>query len=259
MPSGGASLGVNLRHDAKIMTGPNSAAPSPADAADQAAYYAAALHALRFVEARSPTNRRFGAEADARWGAFRGNLTTADRIDLLLRDADAEWPAAFGARNVFALRAAAEDEAFGAEWSPLDPVDAEELWRRILADPAPADVQEALATAAADRGLRLAPLSVGAIGAAEKLIVAGPSALAATAIAFASGSDLDWADQVVCVATPSSHRQLAALAAALLNTSKPTLLATPSRAAKISSGRRLVVSGDATTEDAAWARAHANG
>ncbi len=29
------------------------------------------------------------------------HLTTADRLDILLRDADAHWPASFGARNVF--------------------------------------------------------------------------------------------------------------------------------------------------------------
>lgn len=73
------------------------------------AYYRGALTGLRHVEARQPTGRRFGAEADARWASFRGDLTTADRIDLLIRDADAQWPGAFGARSVFARRAVAED------------------------------------------------------------------------------------------------------------------------------------------------------
>jgi hypothetical protein len=48
--------------------------------ADRAAYYRAALCCLRFIEQRRPTGRRFGAEADARWASFRGELQGADRI-----------------------------------------------------------------------------------------------------------------------------------------------------------------------------------
>ena len=122
---------------------------------DRARYYAAAMAALRFIEQRTPTTRRFGPEADARWSAFKGNLETADRIDVLLRDADAQWPAALGARNVFALRAAAEDEAFGVEWEPLDAVAAEDLWRSVSVEPAPQGVAAALAAVAAGWGLSL--------------------------------------------------------------------------------------------------------
>lgn len=224
--------------------------------AERVHYYEAALRTLAFVERRSPTARRFGAEADARWSALRGNLTTADRIDLLLRDADAQWPASFGARNVFALRAAAEDEAFGAAWSPLDPVDAEALWRRLAATPAPADVSAAMATAATVWGLTLSPVDVGAIQPTEKLIVVGPSALAATVAAFARGDALDWADQVIVVATPAPHRQLAALAGALLHATKPTALhasESPHTARLV--GRRSIVSTDANPADVAWAAA----
>ncbi len=55
-------------------------------------YYGAALVGLLAIEARRPTGRRVGSEADARWQAFRGDLTTANRLDLLIRDADAQWP-----------------------------------------------------------------------------------------------------------------------------------------------------------------------
>ena len=70
-------------------------------------YYEGALWALRFIEARRPTRRRFGAEADATWAAFRGDLGASARIDLLLRDADTQWPGAFGARSVYDLAAVA--------------------------------------------------------------------------------------------------------------------------------------------------------
>lgn len=237
------------------MSSPVQARASQPDESDRARYYAAALRALRFVERRSPTTRRFGSEADARWGAFCGNLTTADRMDLLLRDADAHWPAAFGARNVFALRSAAEDEAFGAEWLPLDPIDAEELWRKVMAEAPPEGVHEALITAAACWDLKLDAVVIGAITPTDKLLVAGPSAVAAVVTAFAAGSDLSFADQVVCVATPPAHRQLAALGAALLNATKPTGLVSPvSGKTAVRAGRRLLVSQDAAPDDAAWAR-----
>ncbi len=71
--------------------------------AERVAYYQAALRCLQFVEKRKPTGRRFGSEADARWASFKGELTTSDRIDLLLRDADTEWLGAIGARTVFGL------------------------------------------------------------------------------------------------------------------------------------------------------------
>ncbi len=100
-------------------------------------FYSAALSSLRYVEHRSPTGRRFGEDADARWRAFRGHLTTADRIDLLLRDADVEFPGAFGPRTTFALRAVAEDEPFGADWAKLSDPDAEALWRKLVRDGAP--------------------------------------------------------------------------------------------------------------------------
>ena len=53
-------------------------------------YVEGALRLLQFVENRRPTGRRFGADADARWASFRGDLETVDRIELMIRDADAE-------------------------------------------------------------------------------------------------------------------------------------------------------------------------
>lgn len=239
------------------MSSPVQAASSQPDGSSRARYYAAALRALRFIERAVPTTRRFGSEADARWAAFCGNLTTADRLDLLLRDADAHFPCAFGARHVFALRAAAEDEAFGAEWLPLDPVDADELWRGVLAEAPPSSVRETLVAAASTWEVTLGAFEVGTIAPTDKLLVVGPSAVAAVIAAFATGSDLDWADQVVCVATPPAHRQLAALGAALLGVTKPAVLASPSAMTPIGRGLRLVASDDAAPDDLSFAEAAA--
>lgn len=228
------------------------------DHADKSAYYASALAGLRFVEHRRPSDRRFGRDADARWNAFKGHLHTIDRIDLMVRDADAQWPRSFGARTVFGFRAVAEDDAFGAEWQPLDPVHAEELWRSTLAQPSPTDVRSALAACANAWQLKLTPTNVGAIGPADKLLVVGPSAVATAVEAFSNASGLDWADQVMVVATPPAHRQLAALAGALLNlTRAPQLFSPKLDPAMKAKGRRLILSPDADAGDAEWARAQA--
>ncbi len=87
-----------------------------------------------------------------------------------------------------------------------------------------------------------------AIGAAERVVVAGPSAIAATIEAFAAATDLDWTEQVTVIATPPAHRQLAALGTALLNATKPTRF----DAAK--NPTKLILSADASPEDAARAR-----
>jgi hypothetical protein len=90
--------------------------PSTIPSAPRATSYLAALRMLRFAEACSPTRRRFGSDAEALWKDFAGGLKTIDRIDTLLRDADTQWPGAFGARSSFGPRALAEHDAFGADW-----------------------------------------------------------------------------------------------------------------------------------------------
>ena len=185
----------------------------------------------------------------------------SDRVDLLLRDADAQWPQAFGARTVFDLQAVAEDEAFGAEWESLDPVAANELWRAPVDAQTPQDLGATLRDAASAWGLTLAPHEVDPIRPADRLVLVGPSAIAATVSAFAQGTDLDWSDQVVCVASPPAHRQLASLAAALLNSGKSTALRSPAGASGAGgaggacAGHRLVHSSDADGADLAAARA----
>ena len=220
-----------------------------------------ALRLLRFVEMRRPTGRRFGADADARWGDFKGDLETVDRIELLIRDADAEWPGAFGARTTYALRSLAEDEPFGAAWEGIDPIEAEDLWRHVVADAPPADAGDALRAIALTWGIALGAAELGEVSATDRLVVAGPSAIAAAVEAFAGGTDLDWAEQVIVVATPPAHRQLAAAAGALLNTKGPTRLFANDEAAgaKVPVGPRLLVSADADPDDHSAARRLAGG
>ena len=220
------------------------------DAGGSSRYYEAALWALRFIEARRPTKRRFGSEADATWAAFRGDLGTSARIDLLLRDADTQWPGAFGARAIYDLAAVAADEAYGAAWVPLEDVDAEELWRRLGAAAAPTSSADALAHVAKAWNLSLVPMDAGSIGPTDKLLVVGPSAIAATIEAFARGTDLDWREQVTVLATPPAHRHLAAVGAAIVNATQATRLinARASRA-EVPAGVRLVASADADPVD----------
>jgi hypothetical protein len=218
--------------------------------ADHGPYTEGALRLLQYVEARRPTGRRFGPDAEARWASFKGDLETVDRIELLLRDADAEWPGAFGARAVYAMQAVAEDEPFGSQWRGLDPVDAEELWRRVRSATPPASPTETLHAIAAAWQLPLSAFALEPVTPTDRLVVAGPSAIVAAIEAFAAGADLDWADQVTVIATPPAHRQLATAATALLNGTKPAPPLLPGETTTPPSrGARLVVSPDAHPAD----------
>jgi len=225
----------------------------------QERYVEGALRLLQFVEQRRPTGRRFGADADARWSDFKGDLRTVDRIELMIRDADAEWPGAFGARTVYALRGVPEDEPFGSSWPEVDPVTAEELWRRLRDAPAPTTTAASLAAIAAVWGLALRPHAVGEVSPTDRLLVAGPSAIAALIETFAAGAALDWADQVTVVATPAAHRQLASSATAILNGARAfTLLSAIEPPSRLPSSIRPVVSDDADARDRDAVRALAS-
>ena len=106
---------------------------------------------------------------------------------------------------------------------------------------------------AAGWDLKLLPFEPGAIAPADRLVVSGPSAIAATVARFAGDHDLDWYDQVICVASPHDHRQLAALAGAAVNATKPTRLfagADPELRTAMAD-RRVLLSDDASPEDRA--------
>lgn len=212
-------------------------------------YVEAALRLLQFVEQRRPTGRRFGADADARWSSFRGDLETVDRVELMIRDADAEWPGGFGARTIYGLAGVPEDEPFGSQWESLDPVAAEDLWRRVKGLPVPETPQAALEAIAAAWGLELEPHEVGDVGPNDKLVVVGPSAIAAAVQAFAAGEALDWADQVVVVASSPAARQLAASGTAILNAARTATILDAHHAHEPIRGARVVASADADPAD----------
>jgi hypothetical protein len=73
--------------------------------------------------------------------------------------------------------------------------------------------------------------------------------------AFAGGRDLDWADQVVCVATAPGQRQIAAVAGGLLNVSKRARIVAAGDTVNVKPGAKLVLSSDAAAADAERARA----
>lgn len=201
---------------------------TPIAATDVRSYYQAALAALRFVEARHPSNRRFGEEADARWRSFRGELTTADRIDLLLRDANAEWPGSFGAQSVFPRITAADDDAFGPDWLEQRgflPTDAESLWRSQSGVVAGLDALLEAWSSAWD--VSLCPLAPHAPMVAGQYVIAGPSAVAAALRDFVARDDSSWADRVVVVAAAPAHRQLAAWGSAVTRSVAKTRVLTP--------------------------------
>lgn len=210
-------------------------------------YYRSALTALRYLDARTG-RRRFGADADARWQAFAGDdptdghrdttrpriLLDADRIDLLLRDANAQWPGAFGARVVFDLSAVAQDDAFGAQWAPL--ADGLALWEQVTRTPLAQDLDELLRQLCAHWELRLAFSPLPAPGPTERWLVHGAETIAAAILAFAASPNAVWHSQVLVVAEPplvadlapqhqrrrALGRHLAALAAGLLGQSAGT-------------------------------------
>lgn len=194
-------------------------------------YYTAAFAGLRFVDQRAG-QRRFGPDADARWGQFAGDLHLADRLDLMVRDADAQWPGAFGARTVFDLPEVAEDDAFGADWPPPDDQDALDLWTDLTRSPPAVDLPPLVRQLFATWDTPFTPLALPELTPTSRWLLFTPDAVGSALLAFAVGRDLAWSDQVVVVAhsplnlrptdpprTPLTRaltRQLAAMAPALL-------------------------------------------
>lgn len=216
-------------------------------------YYQAAISLLRFVEQRTPTERRFGPNAEAAWGAFKGDLKTSDRIQLLIADAHAQWPGSVGPSSVYLMKGVAADDAFGPDWQPLEGTLAEKLWRNMSKREAPSTVRDALHSIAASWEFELKSFVPPDVKPGQSVVVVGPSAVAATIEYFASHPDLNWSRQVTAVATEPSHRQLAASAGVLLNlTDAPAIVCAAAPPEKKAKGQ-LIASDDVTDADRAFA------
>jgi hypothetical protein len=182
-------------------------------------FYRAAHLGLRVLDGRG-ARRRFGREADARWVQFRGDLTDADRFDLLLRDAAGAAPLAFAPREVFDLEGLSHEDPFGVTWAGPPRGLAGNLLRAEL--DAPDDPVAAFDAAAALWEVPLLPLAPDALPRilpSTRLAVGGVSALRSLVAHFAAHrGGLDLADQVTLVADRPVERQLFGLATVFLAT-----------------------------------------
>jgi hypothetical protein len=188
--------------------------------AQREAFYAAAAAGLCALEVREGSSRRFGPDADMRWAAFRGALSDADRLDLLLRDAAVTWGAAFSPAAAFGLFGLAPDDPFGPDWRPIAAQTAHRLMEAPQAPPEPARI-------AALFGIAPQPVQLPALTPSTHLIVAGGAALLAVAQAFQGQGSLSWSHQVLAVAVCPEHRQLAALLAIPAGSTGGTRLVRP--------------------------------
>lgn len=209
-------------------------------------YFRTALAALRFLEAREPTGRRFGEDADVLWRSYATRqMSELDRLELLIRDADRQWRGAFGPRFVFDLPVGSDDDPFGPSWERAAPVPVRDLWREAFARPTPQSPGHVVAewSAAWERPLSTIPFE---LSTNERVTLIGASAIATGIAALESRSDLAWHRHVEVVATEPAERQLALLAAPLLAAEGATVLVP-----RPSEGARLVTSDDARASDLA--------
>ncbi|MDO9020760.1 MAG: hypothetical protein Q7V43_27800 [Myxococcales bacterium] len=200
---------------------------APSDT-DVRSFHVAAHLGLRVLDARGG-RRRFGDDADARWKQFRGQLTEADRFDLLLRDAATVAPLAFAPRDVFGFTGLSTEDPFGPDWAgPPRGLSGEFLRSR---EDAPIDPVAAFdrCLAAWERPVRaLDPGTAPRVVPATRLLVGGTSALRHLVAVFAAARDtLDLADQVILVADQACDRQLFGLAAVFLGTTNPPRCVAP--------------------------------
>jgi len=185
---------------------------------ERQSFYSVGLLGLRALQDRGLGAIRFSPDADARWKAFRGELSDSDRLDLLLWDGAATQRAAFSAAAVFDLPDLALDEPFGPDWSSLQVSDAGPLLRRC-SEPGPAAKDQRpstiLSIAADVWGLAPAKLDTSAVAPASRVVAAGAGAVSALADHMAGRSDTDFADQILFVTDRPGERQLFGLASAL--------------------------------------------
>lgn len=236
----------------------------PATALNLEPFYRSAVLALRALEAAGARRPSFGPEPDARWGAFRGELREADRLDLVLRNAAVTTPAAFAPRVVLALPGLSDDEPFGPDWPSAGHALAHALVQeagQALKDGSPMAVLEGVAKAWALQPRLPDPAQTATIAPQTRVIAAGAGAILALARHFQGGRGLDLAEQVVLVTASPGERQLLGIAAALLGSAgvpglfAPGATADTVRAAGFSRADLAVISDDADPAASDSARA----
>lgn len=227
------------------------------------AYYRAAVAALRYLDAREAKPRRFGPDADARFNAFV--TAPQDRLDILIRDADAEYGRAFGPAMVFRRLYVSRDDAFGPVRDADDPTGflpvrgsaAADLLRRHDAAPS---LRAACVGIAEAWGEAVMNVDVPNPTPNSRHLVCGRSAIVALAEQFDGRSELDWSAQVVVVASEPCERQIAGFVAGALGARRGTTFTSAPDEARASdpdvtlNGHSVLVSGDACASDAAHAR-----
>lgn len=191
------------------------------------AFYRAGLIGLRVLDEREGRGRRFGPDADARWESFKGHLHLGDRIDLLFRDASVKWGAAFAPSKAFRMASVADDEPFGPSWTGLGRDEGRRGWNDVggieRLDPLSA-MSQIFSAWGTDAG---SVPDLGEMTPATRLLLAGPSALASAVTVFAGRSDLRFSEQILVAGDTPAHRQMAGLAAVLLDAGTPTPMIAP--------------------------------
>jgi hypothetical protein len=219
-------------------------------------FYRSGVLGLRALQERGLGAQRFAPDADARWKAFRGELTDSDRLDLLLRDGAALHPVAFSAAAVFGLPNLATDEPFGPEWSSLPPSEAGEILRDTTQSQGVSEAarpSQTLDLLARIWGLTLPSTDVSQVVPASRVVVAGAGAIAALADHMAGRKDMDFGDQLLLVTDRPGERQLLGLASALCGSrTRPRAVRSGAaldvvKAAKFDRSTVLVISDDADT------------
>jgi hypothetical protein len=190
------------------------------------AFYRAALIGLRFLQLTKPP--RPDSEADIQAVEKAPYEVIIDKIDDLLSKASVMWGVAFSPAQVFMIPGLAAEEQFGPDWPLMPQAEAKTLWDEIgqLRYDTP---RAAFADAATAWGVTLQTIETGHpdITPAKGVLIAGPSALATAIDIFSENKELNWARQVMVVASRPRDRQLAGLAGAFVSSSRPTRLIAP--------------------------------
>jgi len=177
-------------------------------------FYQCAVLGLQWLDRADPRQRRFGADAEARWKSFHGEMDEAARLDFLCRDSAVSHPLAFAPRAIFDLHALSRDEPFGPEWPGASSA-AAACWLHQRVE-TPSEPAELLRTAAlrwsqvdsrvlgrdgkAMQTTRVAP--------ADRLVLTGASSIRSLLPLFIGRSDLDAVDQCLLISDDPGDRQL---------------------------------------------------